>query len=137
MNNADTFNLASLGITANLSSQDQTPQLELAGMQSVTLDAKFVYGGSGGGTVTAIVQTRINDTDWRDIARFDFAVTTRSAHCTLNAGGGASKAITTYAALSVEGVNDGILGDRLRAVVSSTGTAYGANTTLDISAAVR
>ena len=46
-----------------------------------------------------------------------------------------SKAVTSYAALSANSVNDGVLGDRLRVVIDSTGTYV--NTVLSVIAAVR
>ena len=49
--------------------------------------------------------------------------------------GDAAKAIASYVALSSEGVNDGLISDRLRAVISSVGIYT--NTTLSIRAAVR
>ena len=43
--------------------------------------------------------------------------------------------MTAYAALAAEGVYDGVLGDQLRAVITTTGTYT--STTFNIRAAVR
>lgn len=119
------------------SSAQSSPQLfvdRLDGMQAVTLSARFTYG-SGGTTCAAIVQTSLDQgATWIDIARFDF--TTASARKVANLSGLLSKAVTAIAALSVEGVSDGVLGDRLRAIVTSTGT-YAGGTSISVRAHAR
>jgi len=67
------------------------------------------------------------------IARFDF--TTASAIKTANVSGLLSKAVAAYADLAAEGVNDGLLGDRLAVKLITTGTYSG--TVLSVRAAVR
>ena len=71
MNNAGTFTLASLGITAALSAQAQTAITDLDGMTAVTLEAAFQYG-SGGTTCVVVIQTSFDGSVYLDIARFDF-----------------------------------------------------------------
>lgn len=106
----------------------------LADMGSVTLFAEFVYG-SGGTTCIVIVDTSLNQgEDWIEIARFDFATANRVAMATVSGAG--PYAVTTLAALGAEGKRDGILGDRLRVRVTSTGT-YAGNTSISVRAAVR
>jgi len=119
MLNPGTYTLAALGITTALTSSIQTEIEDLEGALSATLEARFAYG-SGGTTCFVKVQTMIDGTNWLDIARFDF--TTASAVKVANISGLLSKAVTAYAALSAEGVLDGVLGPSLRAVVTSTGT---------------
>lgn len=127
------YTLASLGITTALSASAQTAIEDLEGMASVTLEAAFGYG-SGGSTAKVWVQTSFDGgTTWRDVALFEF--TTASAVKVANLQANAAKAVTAYAALSSEGVIDGVLGDRLRAVVTTTGTY--ANSTLAVRASVR
>lgn len=133
MDNPGAKNLAVLNVTTALAAQAQTAIDDLDGMTAVTLTAEFGYG-SGGTTCSAVVQTTFDGgTVWWDIARFDFTTATRKAACNLE--GLLSKAVTTYAALASESVFDGVLGNQLRAVVTSTGTY--ANTTLAIRASVR
>lgn len=100
-----------------------TPITGLDGMTAVTLEVAFTYT-SGGTTCTVLVQTNFDGSAWRDIARFDFTTAAAVKHCNLE--GLLSKGVTAYAALAAEGVYDGVLGDSLRAVVSSTGTYVGA-----------
>ena len=129
----DVYTLASLGLTTALAASAQTPITGLAGMSSVTLEVSFSYG-SGGATCAAVVQTSFDGgTTWRDIARFDF--TTESAVKYANLRTNDSRDVMPYEALNHDGINDCILGDRLRAVVTSTGTY--ATTTLAVRASVR
>lgn len=101
----------------------------LAGMQSVTLWAAFDYG-SGGTTVAVIIQTSLDQgVTWIDLCRFDFTTADRKAHATV--GVFAAGAVTTLAAIASEGKLDNVLGDRLRAKVTSTGT-YAGNTLLSV-----
>lgn len=133
MNNAGIYTLAALGITAAKPLALLTPVVSLAGMKAVSLDANFQYG-SGGTNCSAIVATSFDGgTTWRHVARFDFLVAARVAVANLQAL--SSKAVTSYADLSVEGVNDFLLGDQLAAFIVSTGTYV--NTTLSVRAAVR
>lgn len=124
--------LAALPITVAQSATALSAQNGLAGMTAVTLEASFQYG-SGGTSCSVAVQTPFDDTNWRDIARFDFTTVTAVKHCNLE--GLLSKAVTTYAALASEGVYDGVLGDQLRAVITSVGVY--ANTVLSVRASVR
>lgn len=105
----------------------------LQGMQALTLQAELVYG-SGGTSIAAVIQTSLDQgLNWIDICRFDF--TTASARKVANLSGMGSKAVAAVSALGAEGVNDFVLGDRLRAVVTSVGTYAG--TTLRLRGAAR
>lgn len=128
---AVTDSVITSGVSAAGVAQSFIDRLE--GMSAVTIHAKFVYG-AGGTTCIVVVQTTLNGTDWIDIARFDFA--TSSAQKTVNLSAAAAAAVAAVAALSAEGKTDGVLGDRLRAKVTSTGT-YTTNTSVSVRAAVR
>jgi hypothetical protein len=133
MDNPGVYTLAALGITTALSAQAQTPIIDLDGMTAVTLEFAFAPG-TGGSTASVTVQTSFDEgTTWRDIARADFTTAAAVKHCNLE--GMLSKGMTAYNTLGSEGVYDGVLGDQLRAVVTSTGTYVGA--TLSARAAVR
>lgn len=133
MNNPGSFTLAALDLTSALTASAQTAIDDLDGMTGLTLEASLGYG-SGGTTCVAAVQTSFDGgTSWRDVARFDFTTASATKHCNLN--GLLSKAVTTYAALGSQGVYDGVLGDRLRAVITTTGTYV--DTTLAVRAAAR
>lgn len=133
MDSPGVYTLAAVNLTVALSAQAQSRLEDLDGIAGVTLECDFNYG-SGGTTCIVLAQTSLDGgTVWLDIARFDFATASRKAVCNLS--GLLSKAVTTYAALSAEGVMDGVLGPMLRAVVSSTGTYV--NTTVALRASVR
>jgi hypothetical protein len=133
MNNPGVYPLAVLGITTALAAQAQTPIVDLDGMTGVTLEFTFAPG-TGGTSVSAVVQTTFDEgTTRRDIARADFTTSAAVKHCNLE--GMLSKGMIVYAALAAEGVYDGVLGNQLRAVVTSVGTYAGA--TLSVRASVR
>jgi len=133
MDNPGVFILAALQISAAKPQALLTPITDLDGMSAVSLEANFQYG-SGGATFSAIVATSFDGgTTWRHVARFDF--TTAAAVKTANLNGLKSNAVTAYADLGAEGVNDGLLGDRLAAYIVSTGTYV--NTSFSLRASVR
>lgn len=120
------------GVAANGVAQSFIDGLEF--VAALAIMANFQYG-SGGTTVIVIVQTSLDQgANWIDIARFDF--TTASALKVVNLSGLTPVELAAVAALSAEGELDGIIGDRIRAVVSSTGT-YGGATSVAIRAVVR
>lgn len=100
---------------------------------AVTLFVNFTWG-SGGASCIVTVQTSLDGTNWLDIARFDFATASLAKRANLSAL--TPVAVGAVAALSAEGVLDGIMGDRLRAKVTSTGT-YGGNSAVSVRAAIR
>lgn len=127
------YTLATAQITVAQSAAAQTPVTSLDGANQVTLEAALAYG-SGGTSVDVVVQTTMDGgTTWRDIAHFSFTTTSAVKYAVIN--GAVSKGITAYSDLTVEGVNDGLLGNQLRAVITSVGTYT--NTTLSIRASVR
>lgn len=134
MENPGLYTLFAGEITTALMNEASEAIVDLDGMNAVSLVAKLGYG-SGGTSIAAKVQTSLDGgTTWLDVARFDF--TTAGATKVANLSGLTAKSAAAYAALGSEGVNDGLLGDRLRAVITSVGT-YAGGTTLDIRAAVR
>ena len=133
MDNPDVYTLCALQLGTAQAQALLTPITGLAGMTAVTLDADFAYG-SGTGTAVAIVATSFDaGVSWRHIARFEFG--TASAVKQANLEGLLSKGITAYADLAAEGVNDGILGDRLALLLTTTGSY--STTTLSVRASVR
>jgi len=145
MDNAGIINLGNRAVTAALTDEVITSDTasdgstqefvgDLEGMASATIQAKFEYG-SGGTTCLVIIQTTINQGgDWIDVARFDFA--TEDAVKTVNLSAAAAAAIASVAALGSESKIDGVLGDRLRAKITSTGT-YAGGTQVSVRASVR
>jgi len=126
------YTLSALGITTPLVAVVQTPTVNLDGMSAATIYAELL-GATGGTSVSALVQSTMDGgVTWLDVARFDFTAAAKK-WCVLQ--GIAAKAVATYAALAAEGVNDGLLGNQFRAIISSVGTF--SNTTLSLRAAVR
>ncbi|QOG20458.1 hypothetical protein [Bradyrhizobium sp. SEMIA] len=133
MDNAGTYDLAVLDSSAFPASGILSAITGLDGMSSVSLEAAFKQG-SGGATLSAIVMTTFDDgQSWRHVARFDF--TTSSATKLANIQASGVKAVTAYADLASEGVNDGMLGDQLAVKILTSGSY--SNASLSIRAAVR
>lgn len=129
MDNPGTYVLFAGTITAAMTSEAQTEIADLEGMLSASIVARLAYG-SGGTSVAATVETSLDGgTTWYQVARFDF--TTSSTTKYANLSGLTAKAAAAYAALSAEGVNDGLLGPIFRANLTTVGT-YAGNTVLDI-----
>lgn len=106
----------------------------LGGMSSFTAWADFVYG-SGGATAILKLQTTLDQgLSWIDVLRFDFAQANRKAIASVGVFGNVAPA--AVAVLGAEGKLDNILGDRLRAVLTTTGT-YAANTSIACRIAAR
>lgn len=136
MNNPGAYSLAVLEITTALAAQAQTAIESLEGMLAMNLVCRFTYGGSGGTSVGAVVQTSFDGgTTWFDVARFDFLTASAVKYANLS-GLTYKAAATAYSALSAEGQNDGLLGPRVRAVVTSVGT-YSSGTLLDLRLSAR
>lgn len=111
--------LASLALTTALTAQAETAIDDLDGMVSANLLAEVV-GFTGGTSVAVTVRTSRDDgVTWLDVARFDF---TGAGKKYANLQRNAAKAVTAYATLAAEGVNDGLFGPSWDAVVSTVGT---------------
>jgi hypothetical protein len=131
MLNPGVYTLAQLNISGPIA-EEGTPYEHLDGMTAVSLEARFEHGGAEG-RCAAIVRTSFDGQNWIDIARFDFDGTSAVKHCNLE--GLLSKRVTTYSALRAEGVNDGVLGNRLRAFIEAAGGYV--DTTISVRASVR
>ena len=121
--------------TADTQTADAIENLD--GMLAASISARFVYG-SGGTSAKLYVQTSLDQgTTWIDIACFAF--TTANAHKVINLSGLTPKTTEvtpTDGAMSDDSALDGVLGDRLRAKIITTGT-YAGSTTLTVRAAAR
>jgi len=122
-------------ITSGVSTQGVVQEFidGLDWMAAATLFCNFTYG-SGGATCIVIVQTSLDTLNWIDIARFEFTTTGKAKRANLSAL--TPVGVADVATLVAEGVLDGILGDRLRVKISTTGT-YAGNTAIAVRAAVR
>jgi len=144
--NGRVYNLGDASISAAVTNQVITSGVSaqsvaiayvdrLDGMSAVTFQANFTYG-SAGTNLKVDLETSIDQgTSWLPICRIAF--TTASAEKVATVSGLTPK--TTAAALSVpsdDACTDGVLGDRLRVRITSTGT-YSGNTAISTRAAVR
>jgi hypothetical protein len=101
----------------------------LEGMIGANIQINFNYG-SGGTTLKVIVETSLDQgATWIEVWRAAF--TTVSAERVINLTNAAKTTPYTPAVLSDDTSVDGILGDRWRAKVTSTGT-YAGNTSLAV-----
>jgi len=112
-----------------------TPVTGLDGMAAASFDVRLAYG-SGGATVVVVIATSLTEAGtWIDVARAEF--TTAGAEKVFNLPGTTVRASPyTVTALDAEGGVDGVLGDRLRATVTSTG-AYAGSTVVSVRANLR
>jgi hypothetical protein len=104
----------------------------------VILSSVFVYG-SGGTTAKAWLQTSFdNGTTWVDVASHAFALASATKVSALSSAiAPASQAFApSDGALADNTVVNGVIGDRLRVKVITTGT-YAGNTTLNVHVTVR
>lgn len=135
MLNPGLYALADRAITTALN-EAQTAIVDLDGVSAVTLHARLAYG-SGGTTAKVYVQTSLDQgVTWIDVACFAFA--TAGAVKVANLSGLTPRTapiVPSDGALADDTVIDGILGDRLRAKVITTGTY--SSSVVSVRAAVR
>ena len=136
MDNPGIKNLGDFSLTT-AGTQMSTATLDLAGMTAVSLQVRLAYG-SGGTTARAYVQTSLDQaTTWVDVACILFG--TASEVDIVNLSGltpKTSEATPTDGALADDTCVDGVLGDRLRCKVVTTGT-YAGSTVLSFRGVVR
>jgi len=113
------------------------PVTGLAGMTAVSTQLRFAYG-SGGTTARAWLQTSFDQgTTWVDIACSLFATASETNLWNLSGlAAVSSPAVPVDAALADDTAVQGLLGDRLRLKIVSTGT-YAGQTLLSGRIAVR
>ena len=148
MNNPGIYDLGSQAITTALTGsvitdgtsstgEDQAFIDMLEGALSVNLQVRFAYG-SGGTTAKVYVQTSLDQgTTWIDVYCATF--TTSSAVKVVNLSALTAKttaATPTDGALTDDTAVDGIIGDRFRVKVTTTGT-YAGSTTVSVRANFR
>jgi len=109
----------------------------LEGMKSLSLQAQFLYG-SGGASVLAYIQTSLDQGQtWFDIAALQFETSSGTQIINLSADDANTTPFTpSQQSLPAGTCINGVLGDRLRAVVVVTGT-YGASSLLNLAGCAR
>lgn len=131
--NPGVYTLASVSVTTALTSSAQTAITDLDGATGASVVAVFSYG-SGGTSAAVVVQTSCDGgTVYYDVAYFAFTTSTSTKYANLS--GLTAKNSAAYAALAADGVNDGLLCPRMRAVITTVGTYVG--TTLTVRASLR
>ncbi len=135
MLNPGTYALADRAITTAIN-EAQSPIVDLQGVTAVTIQARLAYG-SGGTSAKVYVATSLDGgITWVDVACLAFGAA--GAVKVVNVSGLTPKgtpAIPTDGALTDDTILDGILGDRLRARIVTTGTY--ANSVVSVRATVR
>lgn len=122
---------------AGAGTQTGTPVANLQGMVGLSCKVQFYYG-SGGTQANVYIQTSLDTgNSWLDLANIQF--TTANGVEAINLSG--LNGVTTPTAPSNLGLTanttfNGPMGDRLQAVVVSTGT-YGGNTAAAVNCVVR
>lgn len=141
MENPGVYDLASIALTTALTGEVVTDISgveyvgDIEGMLAASLQVRFAYG-SGGTTARVYVQTSLDQgTTWCDVCCV--ALTTASATKIVNLSGLTAK--TTAAtpgdgALADDTCVDGILGDRFRVKITSTGTYVGTTVAVRLNA---
>lgn len=119
MDNPGVFDLAVTAVTTALPAQAFTPITGLDGIEAANILCEML-GGTSGTSIDVLAQTSFDGGNtWLDVAHFSFTSTAGKKSAVLDAS--ASKGVTPYSALAAEGVNDGLLGDQLRGVITSVG----------------
>lgn len=118
-------------LAAAITAVGQTPVIGLASCKFLALYANFVYA-AGGTSADVYVQSSIDGgTTWFDIANFHFLTTTAKKMSTVvidPATPLTPGSVPGSGALAANTVLNGIIGDRLRALVTTVGTYTGATT---------
>ncbi len=128
--------LVSETITTALTAVSRGEVSGLHGMKSLSVEANFVYG-SGGTTIDVWIQTSLDGgANWIDIMQFQLVLTSlRKIHTVVIPAVVATRTNVTplTGTLGDNLIQDGILGDTIRALVTTVGT-YAGDTTLTVNA---
>lgn len=123
--------LISETITTALAAVIRGPISGLYGMRNIAIEANFVYG-SAGTSVKVWIQTSLDGgSNWIDIANFAFLLTSARKVTTLAIATAAETVTPVDGSLGDDLEVDGILGDMIRAKLTTVGT-YAGDTTLDV-----
>lgn len=124
-----TITTAAAGVTT-------APVTGFFGMKSLLAEGIFVYG-SGGTTLKVWVQSSVDGgVTWFDIMNLAFTTASANIAGEVAAELGKTPAAVTDGTLADLGVNQGMLGDRIRLKYTSTGT-YAGDTTIKVVAQIK
>lgn len=103
----------------------------LAGYEGLVAQANFTYG-AGGTDATIWIQTSFDDGEtWTDIAAFNFTTASSRKALAVARASTTADVVLTDGALADDTAVAGLLGNRLRAKLTTTGT-YSGGTTLRV-----
>jgi len=129
--NGVSVTLCNKTITTALTKAAQETIINLTGLSSLALQAIFTYG-SGGTSAKAYVQTSLDGgVTWVDIACFAFTTTTATkvSALTMRLAPATQAFAPTNGTLTDDTVVNGVIGDRIRVILTTVGT-YAGSTTL-------
>ena len=102
-------------------------QFDPGSVRSLTVLADFVRA-AGGTTTDVLVETSFdNGSTWVEIMQFAFLVTTDRKLSSVRRDIAVAGGIDPDGALADDAILDGVIGDRIRAVLTTTGTYSGAS----------
>lgn len=128
---ASAADLGTIAITTALTNSASTPITGLGKMQSVSLIATFTYV-SGGTTAKIYVQTSCDSgSSWYDIGQFAFTTAGAVKFKSLISSSAVTTASLTTGTMADDTAQQGLLCDRLRFAVTSTGT-YAAGAQINV-----
>jgi hypothetical protein len=137
MNNPGVFDLGDRVITTALTGEIITSGVNeyidnLEGMLAANIEIRFAYG-AGGTDCKVFVQTSLDqDTTWIDVIQAAFDTSSKTNVYNLSGLAPIMSAVNpTDGGASDDSCIDGILGDRWRVKITSTGT-YTTNTTVSV-----
>jgi hypothetical protein len=141
MNVPGVYDLGSVALTVALTGQVVTniqnaPYVDnLEGMLAASLQIRFAYG-SGGTNCKVYVQTSLDQgTTWIDVISATFTTASANKVFNLSALTPKTMAVTpSDGALADDTAVDGVLGDRWRAKITSTGTYANTNVAVRMTA---
>lgn len=123
--------LGTIAVTTAVTGQSSTPITGLGKVQSLSLIARLTYT-SGGTTIKVYVQTSLDQgSTWYDIKQFAFTTAGAVKGAAILSGSAVTTTALTTGTASDDTAVQGIVGDQLRYVVTSTGT-YAAGTSVDV-----
>ena len=127
--------MASLGsqaFTTNLANSGPTAVTGLGKIAGLSLVCQFTATG-GGGTCKVYVQTSLDDgATWYDVASFAFTTASDVKYANIDGFAQVAAAAVSTGTLADNTNRHGLLSDRLRYVVTTAGTAYGAGSKVDV-----
>ncbi|MBF0561756.1 MAG: hypothetical protein HQL37_06975 [Alphaproteobacteria bacterium] len=135
MQNSGTYSLGDFTITT-AGTQVGTPVTDIGDLHAALFEARLAYG-SGGTTAKLYLQTSANQgTTWADIACITFGTAAKAVLLNRSALTPTGQVVPTDGAMADDTAVDGVLGDRLRAKLVTTGT-YAGSTVLEVRVTVR